>query len=65
MDILERVLTKGAIVETVSDDTKGDSDADDSDALRVSISGIDVLNVHSDVSWRSLDDPHQPPFFTQ
>jgi hypothetical protein len=55
VDILERVLTKGAIVETVSDDSKGDVDTGDSDSLRVSISGIDVLNVQTDVSWRSLE----------
>ena len=55
VDILERVLTKGAIVETVSDDSKRDVDTGDSDSLRVSISGIDVLNVQTDVSWRSLE----------
>jgi hypothetical protein len=59
VDMLERVLTKGAIVEA------GNSEADtetrgDSTSVRVSIGGIDVLNIQPDLSWRSLDEPDEP-----
>jgi hypothetical protein len=61
VDILERVLTQGAVVERVDDGAEGESEAGESASLRVSIGGIDLLNIQTDLSWRSLDEPDEPP----
>ena len=58
--MLERVLTKGAIVEAVNSDADTEANTGDSTSVRVSIGGIDVLNIQTDLSWRSLDEPEEP-----
>ena len=57
VDILERVLTQGAVVERADDDAKDTSEDGDTGSLRVSIGGIDLLNIQTDLSWRSLNEP--------
>lgn len=47
---------QGAVVERVEDATGGS----DASARRVSIGGIDVLNVQTDLSWRPLDERLEP-----
>jgi hypothetical protein len=59
VDVVERVLTRGAVVEGVRDDTDSGSETDDTTSLRVSIAGVSLLNVHSDLSWRPLDEPDE------
>jgi len=63
VDIFERVLTRGAVVKgvdaAVDEDTVGESETRESTWLRVSISGVDLLNVQTVVSWQSWDAPHE------
>jgi hypothetical protein len=67
VDVFERVLMKGAVVEGVDDaearDAVDESETGESAWLRVSIAGVDLLNVQSEHSWRSLDEPDErtPP----
>ncbi len=64
VDVLERVLTKGAQVKGV--DAAVDEDADhgagetESGWLRITVAGVDLLNVQTDLSWRSVDEPAEP-----
>lgn len=62
MDVFERVLMKGAVVEGLNDadaeDAIVESEAGES-AWRVSVAGVDLLNVQSEQSWRSLDEPDE------
>lgn len=60
VDILERVLTQGAVIERADDDPQGEPAAGDGASLRVSIGGIELLNIQTDLSWRSLDEPDEP-----
>jgi hypothetical protein len=55
IDVLERVLTRGVIVE-IAGDAEGASamDRDDSAWFRISIAGVDVLEVSAGGSWRYL-----------
>jgi hypothetical protein len=53
VDVLERVLTKGAVVKgvdaEVDEDAAGEPETQESAWLRI---GVDVLNVQTRVSWR-------------
>jgi hypothetical protein len=66
VDVFERVLMKGAVVESVGDaeaqDAVDDSGTGGSAEFRVAIAGVDLLNVQTELSWRSLDEPeeHRP-----
>jgi hypothetical protein len=60
VDVFERVLTKGAKVEGL-DATVDESRAGNSAWLRVSLGGVDLLNVQTDLSWRPLTEPDEPP----
>ena len=63
MDVFERVLMKGAVVEGVNDanaqDAVDSSQTAENDELRVSIAGVDLLNVQTELTWRSLDEPEE------
>ena len=63
VDVLERVLTKGAQVQGM--DAEVQEEADGAGArqgawLHISVAGVDLLNVQTDLSWRSLDEPDEP-----
>ena len=64
VDVFERVLMKGAVVDSVGD-AEAEDGADESETtgesagLRVSIAGVDLLNVQTELSWRSLDEPDE------
>jgi hypothetical protein len=63
VDVLERVLTKGAQVKGVDAVVDEDADQDEepqSAWLRITVAGVDLLNVQTDLSWRSLDEPAEP-----
>jgi hypothetical protein len=63
VDVFERVLMKGAVVESVENaeaqDAVEESKTEESAWLRVSVAGVDLLNVQSELSWRSLDEPEE------
>jgi hypothetical protein len=59
VDVFERVLTKGAMVEGV-DATVDESRTGERAWLHVSLGGVDLLNVQTDLSWRSLAEPDEP-----
>ena len=63
VDVFERVLMKGAVVEGADDaeaqDAVDESETGESAELRVSIAGLDLLNVQGELSWRSLDEPEE------
>ena len=61
VDVFERVLTKGARVENADGKGVDESGTGDSAWLRVSLGGIDLLNVQTGLSWRSLAEPDEPP----
>ena len=69
VDVFERVLMKGAVVERADD--AGAPDADDGSETgesawqRVSIAGVDLLNVQTELSWRSLDEPEERRLATE
>ena len=64
VDVFERVLMKGAVVDSVSDAEAQDA-VDESETtgesawLHVSVAGIDLVNVQTELSWRSLDEPEE------
>ena len=64
VDVFERVLMKGAVVDSVGDAETQDA-VDQSETtgesawLHVSIAGVDLLNVQTELSWRSLDEPEE------
>lgn len=60
VDVLERVLTKGAQVKGVDAAIDEDADQDEeprSAWLRITVAGVDLLNVQTDLSWRPWDEP--------
>ena len=64
VDVFERVLMKGAVVDSVSDAEAQEAvdepeTAAESAWLHVSIAGVDLLNVQTELSWRSLDEPDE------
>jgi hypothetical protein len=63
VDVFERVLMKGAVVESVGDaeaqDAVEESETGERAWLRVSVAGVDLLNVQSELSWRSLDESEE------
>jgi hypothetical protein len=63
VDVLERVLTKGAQVKDVDapvEDEASHSETGQSAWLRISLAGVDLLNVQTGLSWRPLDEPDEP-----
>jgi hypothetical protein len=63
VDVLERVLTKGAQVkgvDAVDEDADHDAEEPQSAWLRITVAGVDLINVQTDLSWRALDEPTEP-----
>jgi hypothetical protein len=63
VDVLERVLTKGAQVKGMDapvEEEASHPEAGERAWLRISIAGVDLLNVQTGLSWRSLDEPDEP-----
>jgi hypothetical protein len=63
VDVLERVLTKGAQVKGVDapvDEEANDSEAGGSAWLRITVAGVNLLNVQTGLSWRPLGEPDEP-----
>jgi len=56
-DVLERVLTRGIIVEFVEDVEAGDREVNP--WFRLSIAGVDVLEVAAGVSWHCLSETEE------
>jgi hypothetical protein len=63
VDVFERVLMKGAVVEGVdgveAQHAVDESETGESAWLRVSVAGVDLLNVQSELSWQPLDEPEE------
>jgi len=55
VDVFERVLTRGVVVE-IAKATDAASDRDASASFRLSIAGVDVVEVGAGVSWRYLSE---------